>query len=65
MARFVGYAMFAVAAISVVLMISSISTMALMLEAGIVKPAAKLEIIVLLLCGVVIPSGIGALLLKK
>ena len=65
MARFAGYALFVVAAISVVLVISSVSTMALMLDAGLVKPTAKLEIIVLVLCGVVIPSGIGVLLLKK
>ncbi|MEW5680451.1 hypothetical protein [Comamonas kerstersii] len=65
MTKAIAFAMFLVAAISIVLAFISVSTMATMLDAGLVKPGAKLEIIVLILCGVVIPSGLGALLLKK
>lgn len=65
MARFVGYAMLAVAAFSAVLAVWSVQTMVAFLDAGVVKPTAKLEIIVLVLCGVVTPLGIAGLLLKK
>lgn len=65
MARWVGYCMFLVAVLSAVLAVVSASTMMSMLELGLIKPGAKLEVIVLVLGGVVIPIGIGTLLLKK
>jgi len=57
--------MLVVAALSAVLAVWSVHTTMAFLDLGIVRPTAKLEIIVLVLCGAVVPLGLAALLFKK
>jgi hypothetical protein len=65
MAKIVGFGMLLVAALSLVLAFVVGSTMMDLAQLGIPKPTAKLEILVLILCGVVAPIGFAAILLKK
>ena len=65
MTRLVAYLMFAVAVLSLVLLFMTASSAVMLADVGVIKPTAKIEMIVLFLCGVVLPVGLGALLLKK
>lgn len=65
MAKIVGFGMLLVAALSLVLAFVVGSTMMDLAQLGIPKPTAKLEILVLILCGVVAPIGFATILLKK
>lgn len=64
MFRLVAYLMFGVAVLSLVLLYMTASTSVMLADGGLVKPTAKLEMLVLFFCGTVIPVGLGALLLK-
>lgn len=63
--RVLGFVMYVVSAVSVFVAGKLAWAAWLMAEAGLVRQGAKLELIVVLLCGVVLPLGIGALILKK
>ncbi len=65
MVRFVGYAMFVCSALAALLAWRMGWVMMKMAEAGLVRPGAKLELLLVIFCGVVLPLGLGALILKK
>lgn len=65
MVRIVGYAMFVCTALSAALAWRMGWAMMKMTEAGLARPGAKLELLLVIFCGVVLPLGIGALILKK
>lgn len=65
MVRLVGYAMFVVSAISVYVAYRLGWVMMKMAEADLFRPDARMELVMVILCGVVLPLGIGALILKK
>lgn len=65
MARIIGYLMFVVAAFFAWLAWHRASVMSHFAELGIHRPGAGFEFLILVLVGVVIPIGIGALLLRR
>lgn len=65
MSRFVGYGLLVVAALMVVAAWVRVSAVMALAENGLHRSGATVEIILIVLCGVVIPIGIASLLLKK
>lgn len=65
MSRIVGYGLLVVAALMAVLVFVRLSVVIDMSAAGIPRKGAAMELLFLALCGVALPLGISALLLKK
>lgn len=65
MSRFVGYGLLVVAAVMAALSLMRVSVMMTMADAGIHRYGAATELMVMVLCGIVMPIGIATLLLKK
>lgn len=65
MVRLIGYLMFVCSALAAVLAWRLGWTMMQLAEIGVVRPGAKLELLLVIFCGVVLPLGIGAIILKK
>ena len=65
MSRFVGYCLLVVAALMAIAAWMRVSAVMMLAENGIQRTGATSEIILIVLCGVVVPIGIAALLLKK
>ena len=65
MARVVGYGMLFVVAVMVLLTGMRITSFMALADVGLQRTGAVHEIMMLALCGIVIPLGISALLLKK
>lgn len=63
--RLIGYAMFFISACSAYFAWRLGWVMMKMAEVDLVRPGAKLELLLVILCGVVLPLGLGALILKK
>ena len=65
MVRFIGYAMFAISVFSAYVAWRLGWVMVKMAEADLFRPGARIELALVVFCGVVLPLGIGALILKK
>lgn len=65
MTRVIGYVMIVVALVATLLSGLRVWSMMLLAENGLSRPGAVMELTLLILCGVVIPAGIAALLFKK
>lgn len=65
MSKFVGYLMLFVAAFCGYMSYVRINVISSLAEVGITRPGAPFEILLLVLCGVVLPLGFAAILLRK
>lgn len=65
MAKIVGYLMLAVVAAMIFLSGLRVWSLMVLAESGLQRPGAVMELTMMVLCGIVIPAGIAALLLKK
>jgi hypothetical protein len=65
MAKVVGWVMLGVAAFCAYFAWFRISVINSLAEVGVVKAGAGFQVLLLVLCGVILPLGLGALLLRK
>jgi len=65
MARVTGFFLLAVAAFCAWMAWYRVGVMQMFAEVGMHRPTAALELSVLILCGVVIPIGLAAILLRE